>query len=237
MSKEAAPSPYRIIDVIALIEIFRAPFVYRFLAIFSVAILFYLLLLNAVQIIICNKKSFTYSFLTFLDLHTERNDECDHEYNRNMNDLGHSLAQTTIKDEPRHNFQGDRLMVDQNSFSGINTCPTASQSALVQLLTTNRQLSPFRKDDQQNHVGFNQSEIDNGNFSHMLYFVRFCLHYVYWSASLILKAIKLMALLAKAKCSNIHKRKVVELRVDEIDRGEIRNMSDSLYSGRQAPCR
>ena len=99
-----------------------------------------------------------------VDVHHEKFDENDHDYNKNMNDLGQSLAQTSIKDEPRQSFQNDRTMLDQSSYttSNITASSASNQSALVQLLTANRQLNPVKREDHQNSLGFTGYDINDG---------------------------------------------------------------------------
>ena len=111
-----------------------------------------------------------------VDVHHEKFDENDHDYNKNMNDLGQSLAQTSIKDEPRQSFQNDRTMLDQSSYttSNITASSASNQSALVQLLTANRQLNPVKREDHQNSLGFTGYDINDGTsflviFNHLQY--------------------------------------------------------------------
>ena len=99
-------------------------------------------------------------------MHHEKFDENDHDYNKNVSDLGHSLSQTSIKDEPKQKSQNDRSVMDQSSYTTSHTIPSSvsSQSALVQLLTTNRQLNSARAEDHHNGAGFAECDVNHGRF-------------------------------------------------------------------------
>jgi len=100
------------------------------------------------------------------DAHHEKFNENDHDYNKNVSDLGHSLSQTSIKDEPRHKNQNDQSVMDQSSHANSHTTPSSvsSQSALVQLLTTNRQFHSVKEEDHHNGAGFAACDVDHVDF-------------------------------------------------------------------------
>ena len=100
----------------------------------------------------------------FADVHHEKFDENDHDYNKNMSDLGNTLAQTSIKDEPQQNFQTDPSLMDQSSYttSKINPSSLSSQSTLVQLLTASRQLNSIKGEDNQSNFGFTGCNMNDG---------------------------------------------------------------------------
>lgn len=108
-----------------------------------------------------------FCFFHSLDLHPDKLEDYDHDYNKNMNDLGHSFAQTSIKDEPKYSTHNEQSMLDETFCNSSETVPITSQSALVQLLTTNRQLNSIKREFQPSDVGFAQSDIDNGTFSEL----------------------------------------------------------------------
>lgn len=78
-----------------------------------------------------------------------------------MNDLGHSLAQTSIKDEPKYSPPNGLSSLDQNICTQSKAAPITPQSTLIQLLTTNCHRNERKKELPPN-IGFNEADIDNG---------------------------------------------------------------------------
>ena len=74
----------------------------------------------------------------------------EHDYHKNMTDLGHSLAQTTIKDEPKYSILRDQPKVEQKSSSINSPSPVSSQSTLVQLLTSNSKPTAVKTEPDDN---------------------------------------------------------------------------------------
>eukprot|EP00795_Rhopilema_esculentum_P014108 gene14108-5099_t len=84
------------------------------------------------------------------DFHHDKLDDVEHDYHKNMTDLGHSLAQTTIKDEPKFNILRDQPKVEQKSSSINSPSPVSSQSTLVQLLTSNSKPTAVKTEPDDN---------------------------------------------------------------------------------------
>ena len=91
-----------------------------------------------------------YGNISFLDFHHDKLDDVEHDYHKNMTDLGHSLAQTTIKDEPRYSILRDQPKDEQKSSSINSPSPVSPQSTLVQLLTSNSKPTAVKTEPDDN---------------------------------------------------------------------------------------
>ena len=114
---------------------------------------------------------------TIADLFLERGDENEHDYHRNITELDHSFAQTTIKDEPKFTTVTDnQVKIEQRPSvsSNPNSAAVTSQSALVKLLTTNSPMNAVKTEPEPENFGFDEAEMQYRKYYVCFVVVCFC---------------------------------------------------------------